>query len=263
MTRLQRISSAGLLIAAVSGAGVATGQSPDAFRVTLTPNAADRGTVVDVVVDGAKLGEAAGGAQAPTGARLVTQRGFRFDPGAVAERCIDAQACPAASKVGSGTATATVTIFGASRPVAADITAFLAAPATSGDLAGVVVDVRVPEFGQRFAATGRVLGTGGGVELRFDDVAGGGQVPAGVQFRLDRLALQVGAKRTVTVTRTRTKKVRRGGRTVKRKVRTRVKVRRDLLRTPKTCDGTWTARGVVTSADGKATTFPFQLPCRE
>lgn len=255
---------AALAAAAVvtAGSAAAVAQAPDAFTVTLTPDRADRGTVVDVVVDGARLGAVSGG-PAPTGARLAVQPGFRFDAGAVARRCTDPQACPAASRVGSGTANATVGFLGVTRAVAAEITAFLAGPVQAGDLAGVVVDVRVPGFDQRFTARGRVVQGAAGLELRFDDLAGGAQIPAGITFRLDRLALRVGANRTVTVTRTRTRTVKRNGRTVRRKVRTRVKVRRDLLRTPRTCDGTWTAQGVVTFADGTATTLPFSIPCRK
>ncbi|MFA9272353.1 MAG: hypothetical protein ACEQSX_16690 [Baekduiaceae bacterium] len=250
------------LVAAATITGVATAQGDDAFSVTLTPNVADKGTVVDVEVDGAKLG-AAGNGPAPTGARLVAQKGFRFDPEAVAETCTDDTACPAGSRVGSGTANATVTFLGASRPVVADITAFRGTPVKSGDLAGIVVDVNVPGYGQRFTAKGRALQSAEGLELRFDDIAGAGQVPAGVSFRLDKLSLNVGAHRTVTVTRTKTRKVKtRSGKTVRRKVKVRVKVRRDLLKTPRSCDRTWTARGVITFADGLARTEPFSIPCR-
>lgn len=262
MHGLRRGALAGAAIVA-AGAAAATAQSPDAFTVTLAPNIADRGTEVEVVVDGSKLGTAGQG-QPPTGARLIAQRGFRFDAGAVAETCTDEKACPAGSRVGTGKADATVTFLGTSRPVTADITAFLGTPVKSGDLGGVVVDVNVPEFSQRFTAKGRVLAAAApdGLELRFDDLAGAGQVPAGVTFRLDRLSLSVEAHRTVTVTKTRVKKVRtKSGKTVKRKVRTRVKVRRDLLRNPKTCGGTWTVRGVVTFADGTASTSPFTIPC--
>lgn len=263
MHGLRRGAAATAIVTACGvGAAIGVAQEPGAFSVTLTPNVADKGTVVDVVVDGSKLGTAAGG-QAPTGARLITQKGFRFDPEAVAETCADGQACPAGARLGSGTANATVTFLGASRPVTAEITAYRGTPVQSGDLAGVVVDVHVPEFSQRFTAKGRVVG-GEGVELRFDDIAGAGQVPAGISFRLDRLALEIGANRTVTVTRTKTKKVRtKSGKTVRKKVKVRVKVRRDLLRTPKTCAGTWTARGVITFADGQARTEPFTVPCRK
>lgn len=260
MHGLRRGAAVGAAAVVVGACGAAIAQGPAAFSVTLTPNVVDKGTVVDVVVDGSQLG-GAGEGQTPTGARLVTQDGFRFDPRAVAEVCTEDQACPAGSRIGGGTANATVGFLGVTRAVTAEITAFLGKPVKDGDAGGVVVDVRIPEFDQRFTARGRVLG-GPPLELRFDDIAGAGQVPAGVSFRLDRLALKLGAHRTLIVTKTKTKKVRRGGKTVRRKVKVKVKVRRDLLRTPKTCGGTWTARGVVDFADGQARTERFSIPCR-
>jgi hypothetical protein len=168
--------------------------------------------------------------------------GFKFDTRARSETCSPAKAsannCPANSKIGSGTANATVSNGVFTQPVTADLDVFLAPPVKSGDAAGVVLHIKERSTGAEANVTGRILKTSGpfGLELRVEDFSSANAAaPNGFTVKLDRLQADVGASRTEKVTKHKT--VKKNGK--KKKVAYKVKVVRDLIRNPTTCSGSW------------------------
>ena len=225
-----------LVPAALAAAGGAGAQAPgDPVRVE--PSKA--GVASHLLADVRVSEDPQSGGRSPTGVVLSSPAGFKLDPRARAERCSAERAkavdCPAASRIGTGTANATVSGYFFSGPVTFQLELFLAPPPQSGDLAGVVLQVREPNSGQKGSATGRVVKTGG-LEVRFDDLSSAGAAPDGFTVRIDRIQLDVGAFRNQKVT-VCCKTVKKNGK--KRKVKYKKNVRRDLIRNPRTCDGAW------------------------
>ena len=211
--------------------------------VRVEPNKA--GVASHLIVDVRAAEDPQSNGRSPQQAVLAATQGFKFDPRARAGRCSDAQAkafnCPGDSKIGSGTANLTASNGVISQPLVADLTIFLAPPAQKGDAGGVWVLVKERSSGEQGAIFGRVvrLGSGGpfGLEVRFESLSpAGAAVPEGFTLRLDRLQTNVGAFRHQKVT-VCCKTVTRNGK--RKKVRYKKKVRRDLIRNPRTCDGSW------------------------
>jgi hypothetical protein len=227
------------VVLAAALAAAAGAQAPgDAVRVD--PNKAGIASHFLVDVRVSEDPKAAG--RSPTAAVIGSSAGFKFDPRARSERCSAERAkgfdCPANSRIGTGTANATLVHNGgvfAPQPLVIDVQAFLAPAQQSGDLAGMVLAFKERSSGQQGTTTGRVVKSGG-VEVRFEDLAGAAQAPDGFTLRVDRIQLDVGASRTEKVT-VCCKTVRRNGK--KKKVRYKKKVRRDLIRNPRTCSGSW------------------------
>lgn len=201
MTRAALLAASALATAVALPAGAA---SPRPVR--LVPNSAGAASKLVVDVNGG------GSASAPIrGVHLLIARGFRIDGRAVAGRCTPAQAqrfaCPASSRIGSGTASGHATgplIPGGSYAFTADVDAYLAPPPQRGDVAGVVVRARERKSGQQGTATGRLVPLAHGrygLELRFDDLARGAPQLPGTTVTLDRIALSAGASRRVHRTR--------------------------------------------------------------
>jgi hypothetical protein len=121
-------------------------------------------------------------------------RGFRFDPHAVEKRCSVQQAqastCPAASRIGSGSAK--VTIAGKRSTFGVDF--YLTPPQRHGDIAGLVLSVHQAGTANGFALIGRMVRLAHGpygLELRFADA--GKQLPAGLDVQLNRIHAKIGA----------------------------------------------------------------------
>ena len=231
---MRAFAAATLAFAVLAGAAVA--QVPgDPVRV----NPSRAGAASHLIVDVRASEDPAAGGRSPQSAVLSAATGFKFDPRARPERCSAERAkafdCPTASRIGTGTANATVSNGFFSQPVTIDVNAFLGPPPQSGDVAGVVLQFRERSTGQRGTTTGRVVKTGG-LEVRFDDLSGAAQPPDGFTVRVDRIQLDVGASRTERVT-VCCKTVRRNGK--KKKVKYKKNVRRDLIRNPRTCGGSW------------------------
>ena len=226
-----------LLIALVLAAPASAQAPGDPVRV----DPAVAGKASHLILDVRNAEDPQANGRSPRSAVIAAASGFKFDPRARAARCSESQArafeCPEASRIGAGTADATVSSGPFSGDVTVDIRIFLAPPPQSGDVAGVVLQFRERSSGQQGTATGRVVKVGGGpfgLEVRFDDLARATQVE-GFQVRVNRLQAEVGAFRHERVKRYRT--VRRNGK--KRRVAYYVKVRRDLIRNPGTCLGSW------------------------
>jgi hypothetical protein len=122
-------------------------------------------------------------------------RGFRFDPRAVAKRCTVQQAqassCPAASRIGSGSAK--VTITGQRSTFGVDF--YLTPPQQHGDIAGLVLSVHQAGNASGFSLIGRMVRLAHGpygLELRFADA--GKQLPAGIDVQLNRIHAKIGAR---------------------------------------------------------------------
>lgn len=225
------------------------------LSVTLDPAKPKRGSMVDLVLDGAALGDAGG--RPPTSVRVISQAGFRFDASAVAGRCrAGATSCPDDARIGSGRARAAYSFLGLGGTASVKAEAYLTEPTQPGDLAGVVLLADIPELGRRISIDGRVLRAPApdGLELRVENLLSGAGIPPGVSVTLQRLEVRAGASRTVV----RTKRVRRRG----KRVKVRVRSTRSLVTTPKSCSGTWAARGIVGLANGGERLLPVAIPCR-
>jgi hypothetical protein len=221
--------------------------------VKLDPNTAGHGShlTVDAYPGDPGMG------QAPRSIVVSAARGFKVDPRARAARCSAAQArnfdCPAASRIGGGTAFGHATgaiVPGGRYDFKAAIKSFLAPPQKTGDVAGVVVQVSEPTSGQRGTVTGRVVRVKDGpygLELRFDNLGGAAPSYPGVTISIDHVRLRAGASRTVVRTRT----VTRDG----RRVTVRRKHRFDLIRNPPKCSGAWPFRVTIGFADHDDVTF--------
>jgi hypothetical protein len=163
---------------------------------------------------------------------LRVVKGAKIDPRARKVKCKRAQAndeaCPAKSRIGGGKADVTVTsaVFPAQH-VQVDVDLFLMPPQRDGDRAGIAAQFEVSQTGQKGHAIGRVyrIDIGRfGLETRFDGLDTALKPPQGFKAHVDHLRLSFGAHRTIT----------------KRKPNgEKVKVRVDLLRNPRTCDGSW------------------------
>lgn len=246
---LASVLAAGLLIPAA-----AIAQAPAA--VVLHPNTPRTGTKLTVDFDGSAFGVQTA---PPHNLRLLVQHGFSFDPSAVKARCAPPKPCPAAARVGTGSAQIAYTFIGVPGNATAKLTIYLTAPQQHGDLAGLVVRGELPDLGRSVTARGRVLRAAApdGIELRIDDLLGGQALPPGTTVSLARLRLSAGVSRTVTQTKVRRRKVH--GQT--RRVRVKVRTRHALITTPKTCSGAWAGRIVATLADGSVREQPLSAPC--
>ena len=237
MLHIQPVRRASVVIALVLAAPAAAQAPGDPVRV----DPAVAGKASHLILDVRNSEDPQANGRTPRAAVLAAAAGFKFDPRARAARCSESQAaafeCPAASRIGAGSADATVSSGPFSGDVTVDVTVFLAPPPRSGDVAGVVLHFRERSTGRQGTTTGRVVKVGGGpfgLEVRFEDLARASQVE-GFQVRVNRLQADVGAFRNERVKRYRT--VRRKGK--KRRVAYYVKVRRDLIRNPRTCLGSW------------------------
>ena len=231
------------------------------ISAALQPNTANSGSTLHVGVSGAAP-ELAG--VVPESLTLGLQRGFAVDLVAFSKRCDPNHAsigdCPAASRIGGGHA-----LVHASGLLTADVSAglvmFLAEPIEAKDLASVVMRVDVGSRSRALRA--RLVAPAGGpfgYELRIVGVAATLPTIPGVVLSLRSLVLDLGARRTVTkIVRKRTRVTRKGKRvTVTRTVKR--KVRRNLMRNPTTCAGSWGVRVTIRIA-GSDRIRDLATPC--
>ena len=186
----------------------------------------------------------------PRSLTLRVVRGAKFDARAAAAKCSKQQAaddsCPAKSRIGGGKADVTAKV-GALPPqqVDVDIDMYLAPPQKQGDKAGVVVHAKEPQSGQEGHIIGRItpLASGKfGLEASFDDLDRAFKPPTGVKTHVDHMRLSFGKHRKIT---------KKNGK----------KVRVDLIRNPKTCDGSWEYRVVIGYAGRPAYTVNDSADC--
>jgi hypothetical protein len=227
----------------------------------LTPNTPGAGSSVHIQVGGTAP-ELAG--SLPESIALGVQRGFGFDPRAVAVSCtgdaLTSGACPAESRIGSGEAVVHASGL-IDQDIPATIDVFLADPVQPADVASAVVLIK--GAGVSRAVRTRLLApaTGPiGYELRLEGIAAAVPAVPGVTFALRSLSLDLGARRRVTKTTHKRVRVTRRGRrvTVRRTVRHHVTY--NLLRNPKTCSGAWAVRLTVRVA-GADHVRDIGVPC--
>ena len=188
---------------------------------------------------------------------LALQPGFVADPKGVPAKCTEGEAsavrCPPNTSIGKGSAILEASFAGGTREYTATMGVFITAQRPSGALAGLSLEIREPETGTTVAVPGRVLKAGrdGGLEVRFEGLSKAVPTPPpGFTVRLKAFEMTVGRKRTVT------KRVRtRSGK------RRRVKRTYTVLRTPKSCGGTWSGTLVIARTDASETVQALNAPC--
>jgi hypothetical protein len=204
------------------------------------------------------------GGTLPEAIGIGVQRGFVIDLAAVARRCPASAAttgnCPAASRIGGGTALVhTSGLFTADLTATMDL--YLGERAAAGDLASVILRVTVGTVTRGVSARLQALPSGPfGYQLVATGFASAVPSFPGVNIELRSLTFDLGAARNVRTTVIKRKRVTRNGKrvTIKRKVKKTV--RHNLIKTPKTCSGTWSARVVVRVA-GTNRTRDLAVPC--
>jgi hypothetical protein len=191
---------AGLLAgaAAILPAVAIAADAPDG-TVRAVPNKAGAGTTLKLDAHGETAALKPG--ETPSKVVLAFTRGYRFDGRAVAKRCTDDQAkankCPEKSRSGRGTVQ--YHINGTTQEHTTTIGEFLA-PRSPGAIGDVQFVVRDNDFNMTLSSHGRLVRVASGpygAELRLDYPAP--KLPPGIQLTIDRLTLQTGAHRRVTV----------------------------------------------------------------
>jgi hypothetical protein len=243
MRKLITLSS----VAALVFAGTAAAASSPSISISLSPNKVKKNSTLAVNASGfpAESG-------LPTSMELQVQKGFKTSVKSVSQLCNpSASSCPAASKIGSGTATATGTIGPLSENDTIDFTLFLGTPQQGGDIASVILSGSDTLFHQTLSTTGRLFkDSAGGLELLFSQFPSISGIPSGTQITLNSLSFTAGAHRTVK------KKVRRHHKKVT------VKTTYSLITNPSTCSGSWTGSATVTFASGPVSSS-FSTACRK
>ena len=139
----------------------------------------------------------------PTAMTLAVQKGFTFDPAAVASTCTADQAknyaCPADSTVANGSFIGVVTGpgFGPNgHPFDAAVTFFKAPPQQSGDPAGIVFSFKESSSGFQGESIGRLMDLPSdpvyGSQIRFDKLPLP-SLPPGITITINELKLDLGA----------------------------------------------------------------------
>ena len=204
--------------------------------------------------------------ESPQQAFINVAAGFKFDSLARKETCSAARAaavdCPGDSKIGTGTTQATLISNGdvfPRQPLDVAIEVFLGPPQRSGDLAAVVVQFVERSTGQRGTTTGRVVRVGApyGIGLRFENLASAAAAPDGFRVRVDRIRTDVGA--FLIRKKAAYKYVTKNGK--KRRVKYIKRVRHDLTRNPKTCDGSWAYSVRLVYPGGRESVREASMPC--
>ena len=181
---------------------------------------------------------------------LKVLRGVKVDARAAAAKCSKQQAadesCPAKSRIGGGSADVTAKI-GALPPsqVTVDIDLYLAPPPKAGDKAGVVVHAEEPQSGQEGHVIGRITPIKSGkfgIQTSFDHLDKAFKAPDGVTTHVDHMKLTFGKHRKIT---------KKNGK----------HVRVDLIKNPKTCDGSWEYRAIIGYSGRPAYTVNDSTSC--
>ena len=177
--------------------------APAAAGVTaqLTPNTAGAGAHLGLDVAGQDGGLRS--RQIPSGLAIGFQKGFAFDPAAVAGTCTDPSAaskgqCPPNSIVGTGSVQVLAEgyAFGPNgQHFTAALTFYKAPPQAPGDPMGVVFYFREPQSGYQDASFGRLMAVDDpvlGMAVRWDRLPIP-KLPQGLYFTLQDLKIDLGA----------------------------------------------------------------------
>ena len=247
-----------------------------ATPVGLDPPVARQGTALLLDADASVLSPGGRAADAIT---IALPRGMRVDPAARESFCgrDEALACPPASRIGFGRFIVTVRDFaswGGEAEVVWTIDAALGRPLRRGDIASVVLTSKLlgidsvttflgPALGTvptTVTAFGRVVPRPAGVELRFDKLPVEPAVTAPATATPTRLELTLTAVRRVRQNFVRRIRVRTPTGYEVRKMKDHRLVGHHLLRTPRSCSGSWSSQLRVGFAGGVRRTAG-RIPC--
>lgn len=216
---------------------------------TATPNAAGKGALINMEFDASQPPVSG---RIPKDTVLSIQKGYGFQPKAVAKRCnqqqADAGKCPSKSIIGMGALQADA--FGSTFTV--PLSFYLAKPQVKGDLAGFV---SVAELnGRKMAAFGRVVtATSEPYGISVILPTAGADMAASLGATFKSFSATIGNSRVV-------KKYRK----VKGKRKLVSKKRFDLIKNPAVCDpavGTWAANAVFTFSDDSTAEVASPISC--
>ncbi|HEX4108774.1 MAG TPA: hypothetical protein VHX88_11605 [Solirubrobacteraceae bacterium] len=226
------------------GASWAAAQTAPSGTAIASPSSAGAAAHLLISASGSTINL---GTALPKGVTIEVARGYGVNL-AAASRCSATQAkgnaCPASSRVATGSITGTASALGLSEPIDATLDAYLTAP-TGGSEADVIVTAQA--FGVTLSARGEVLALSGptyGTELKFDPLPSV-TLPLGAVFKLREVSLNIGARGTERVSRC----VRHAhGRCTRHQTGTQSV---SLLTNPKTCTSAgWPGLLQVRSASG-------------
>ncbi len=191
----------------------------------------------------------------PTLAAFTTQKGFSSSTMAVTGRCSAAEAvanaCPAASRIGTGSALIGLvnSVTGDTTQTTVPLTIFLGRHLHGASTAVITVGSLVtPGQTETENAVGALSRVNGGVALNLTAIPGF-TFPTGVIAEVDLLKLAVGQSRSVT---------RVEGRGHHRH---RVTTTYSLIRTPSRCAGSWTVNATVSFPDEQLGPYPLGTSC--
>jgi hypothetical protein len=250
---------------------------------TVTPNTPKSGSTVQI--NGSAFGTSS--SSLPTSITVQLQKGFTTSVNAagtadsVSTLCTASEesgnTCPAASQVGQGSATATISpsILGLSS-VPINLTFFLGPPRQSGCQATAVVVFKPSGTGlaaeiPEESTIGDVCKQGGGVSVSFANLPTySSDLPSGYTATLSNISLTLDSKTNskVKVTKKVKRKVKqKNGKTITKTVKktTTVTVTNHLLNNPATCPATNKWTGTFTIAFGSAgnTVLPLTFACKK
>ena len=226
-------------------ASIAAAAYEGSATITLTPDRAGSASSLSVSAHGPF-----GSQGAPTAIRLLAAPGFASSARSVARLCTaaeeNADSCPAASRIGSGSAVATGTLATTSVQDHISFIMYLGSPLVSGDIASIHITGSDTALHQSARATGRLLQAGGRLEILFKPLPQF-TPPPGTRVTLDSLSLQAGASRTVLA-----------GAGARRRRTTF-----SLITNPRRCPRAgWSSTLVVSFASGDDTVRTLNAPCQ-
>jgi hypothetical protein len=228
---------------------VAAAASSGSVSIMLSPDRPSAAAALTVTAHG-PFPQASG---TLTSTKLTTQEKFTSSPKSVAVLCTAAQetgdSCPAASKIGAGTATVTVSDAAGtfSRQDTLTFNMFLGVPVDAGDIASVNISGTDSLLHQSGHATGRLFtAPAGGLELLFDRLPSY-SLPPGTKVTLDQLSFRAHAVRTVG------NRKHRGGRR---------RVRYSLITNPPQCAGAWHATLTLSFSGGATDSRVLSVACQ-
>lgn len=219
-----------------------------AVTVKASPNRPDSAAHLIVDAEGGSANQVV-----PEAITILVERGFRFDPRAVAQLCRPAQAeedrCPPRSTIGHGNLV--IKVDGpvpdavGSGVFPGEIAAFLGPPAQPGDAAALVMRLTIAN--RTIVSTGRIAPVFPGplgIRLAFDPLPQPPALPPGYTSTMLRMHAEIGASRTVRL----------------RSKRKRL-ARRHLIRTPRACSGSWAVQTLVRYPEGEDV-LDSEIACR-
>jgi hypothetical protein len=273
----------GLCLALTLAAGAVGARAQTASPIAFDPNNAALGTALVIAADGTAL--SSGGSPASSFA-VALPRGTRVDAAARSVLCDRGQAargtCPLESRIGFGRFVVAVDGYapGGRTELTWSLDAYLGKPAQRGDVASVVLSATLlgadsvaellePALGTTVPRNATTIGrlvrrrSGAyGFDLRFPGLPAQLQVAAPITATPARLELSLSAVRRVRQNFIRRYRIRTPSGYEVRRIRDHRLVGHELLRTPRTCSGSWPYELTV-GFPGGVQRSAGRLPCTQ